>query len=146
MRYKVEVLQITDKKLINRYPSLEDVKKAIDDYSEGFKGIVILHDTLYDYNYDTSGTNYHKVDSTFSIGHIESSVIEDNTLYIDIDVSKDLNLNKKYICFYRANMESMARLNDKTLSITDLFAVDLVIVADSEISENMRFSEISVIE
>ena len=88
MRYKIEVLTVTDEKISNRFPSLEDIKKSIDDYSEGFKGLIILHDTLYDYSYDISGSNYHTVDTTTAIGHINSTIIENDKLYINVDLTK----------------------------------------------------------
>lgn len=145
MNYKIElkIPGINGLDEYNRMPGLNDIKIALDKYSYGQKGIIILHDTMYAYKYDTqANTNYHNVDSRQVIGRVYDTIIDQDKIYIHVDVKTDMiDLNEQYICFFRAQMESETLLN-KQLKITNLFAIDLVHVLEQEKTEKMEFSTI----
>lgn len=136
--FKIELKNITELRKadgsINRYPPVGELKKFLVMYMESGQGIVILHDSFYDYQYDTKLSNYHKVDSHNVIGHIVDVLTDENEekIYLIVEFNDTFNAKKEYICYYRANLESDPREKDRTLKITDLFAVDLITIAESE--------------
>lgn len=124
--YKVEI-KTNDS--IKRMPDIREVKRAIDEYCVGFNGVVIHHNSYYDYNYDTSLKDYHVVDSNNIIGQVVSTVIEDGKLFGIMDLTDDFNSDRNYICFYRANMQSQ---DSSRFEITNLFAVDLIEIKQND--------------
>lgn len=150
MRLKIEVQNSGSEDArrnhtITRLPSAEALKEAIENYIHTGNGAVILHSSLYDYRYDTKLADYHKVDSISIAGHIFEVTVENGIVYVNIELNDDININKKYICFYRATMESDPNLADRTLVITNLFSVDLITVLDSELSENTNLSSFEIL-
>ena len=119
--FKIELKNITELRKadgsVNRYPPVGELKKFLVMYMESGQGIVILHDSFYDYQYDTKLSSYHKVD---------------DKLYLIVEFNDTFNPEKDYICFYRANLESDPREQERTLKITNLFAIDLITIAESE--------------
>ena len=144
MWYKVEVRTKASKDVINRFPSLEELQEAVEYYIERGQGIVNFHTSMYEYTYDTMLNDYHRVDSNNVIGHIVHTLIENDKFYIIVDFSKEFDPEKNYICFYRSIMQANPKETDRTLHITNLFAVDLVTVLDSELKENLNLSEVTV--
>lgn len=126
-----------------RYPLLEEAKDALISYITLGQGIVTLHRSFYEYQYDTKLNAYHKVDSTVIIGQIRNAFIENDKLFVTVDVNDTYNLDKKYICFYRATLQSEPHSTDRRLRITSLFAVDLIVILDNEIDQ---ISELSIVE
>lgn len=147
MRVKVEVKVPTDKGAIKRMPSNEEIKDALDHYCIGFNGVVIYHSSLYDYQFDTQGSDYHSVDSIVIIGHIESTLVEKDKVYSIIEVGDEktvepILMENKYICFFRAQMQANPKSTDRTLHISNLFAVDMIHVLESEMTDSLELSEI----
>jgi hypothetical protein len=131
---------------IKKLPTPEILKEALDNYIETGKGAVVLHSSLYDYRYDTKLSDYHNVDSISVAGHIKKTTIEDEEVYAFIELNDDVDANKRYICFYRATMQSDPAMDDRTLRITNLFAVDLIRVLDTELTDNTQLSSFEVVE
>lgn len=135
--FKIELKNITELRKadgsVNRYPPVGELKKFLVMYMESGQGIVILHDSFYDYQYDTKLSSYHKVDSHNVIGHMLDVIVEnDDKLYLIVEFNDTFNPEKDYICFYRANLESDPREQERTLKITNLFAIDLITIVESE--------------
>lgn len=126
-----DLLTLSDGKM-GRYPNIYELKKFLESYIDLGQGIVILHDSFYDYKFDTKLSSYHTVDSSHVVGHVIKVLLEDEKIYLVIEFNETFNPEKHYICYYRANLESDPRLSDRTLKITNLFAIDLITIADSE--------------
>lgn len=137
---------------LNRIPSLERIQSAINDYSEGFKGLVVLYESLYDYRYDTKNTSYTSVDSNQVIGNIRNTEINNDKLYLIIGVndsiikSRRAMLDKRLICFFRSNMQSIPGSKSATFDKLNVFAVDIIVVGDNETINNDYLSEIVILE
>lgn len=153
MRYKVEVSSQkpynpldADSVAANRFPPLTEIKSELEQYIKDGQGLIILHKSLYEYRYDTRLTDYHRVDSIGTIGHIDSVVIENGKLFIIVEMNDNFVPDKKYICFYRSTMQSDPLSTDRTLHISHLFAVDLVTVLETELTDSITLSTIEVYE
>lgn len=116
-----------------RLPYPEDLKAAIDQYMTLGQGVVVYHNSFFDYKYDTKLNNYHNVDSISVAGHVIESVVEDNQVYVYIDLNEEINKDESYLCFYRATMQSDPQMPDHTLKITNLFSIDLIHIEQKEI-------------
>ena len=143
MKYKIELKTNIVNDGYKRMPSLEDIKLVIDKYSFGFKGIVLFHDSLYDYTFDTKLNNYHNVDSNMVIGNITKTIIEDNKLYLIVDCVKDLDLDEKYICTFRAKLKSSIKNDKFVFDSIEMISVDLIIVEKNVTVLEKDLSEIT---
>lgn len=140
MKYKIELkTKITNDKS-NRMPSIEKMKDIIDEYSVGFKGIILLHDSLYDYRYDTKLQGYHSVDSNTVIGRTTSTVIEDGKLYLIVDCIRELDVNNQFICTFRSKLESKS--GNVTFDSINVFAIDLISIGENENVSKENLSEV----
>lgn len=130
-----------------RGPSLETIQKHLEYYCAGFRGIIVLHDSMYNYMYDTKSLRYYNtVDSVNIIGHIESSVIENGKLYIIAILDDEkFDSTKDYLCVYRAEMRTNPE-NNKELMVLNFFSVDLINVEINERTPAMVFSDITKVE
>ena len=140
MNYKIELKTTVLNDKSNRMPSIERFKDIIDEYSVGFKGIVLLHDSLYDYRYDTKLQGYHSVDSNTVIGRVTSTVIEDGKLYLIVDCIRELDTNKQFICGFRSKLESKS--GSVTFDSVNVFAIDLVSIGENENVPKENLSEV----
>lgn len=130
-----------------RGPTLETIQHCVEEYCSGFRGIIVLHDCMYNYSYDTRSLRYYNtVDSINIIGHIESSIIEGDKLYlIAILDDEKFDNTKDYICTYRAEMQTNP--NDyNELLIINFFSVDLVTIEPDEKKPSMVLSTIELID
>lgn len=148
MRYKLSIK--TPRRNINddtdqRGPSLKSIQEKLRQYSVGYNGVIVLHHSMYDYQYATRRLLYYaSVDSSGIVGHIEDVVIENDTVYL-IAILDDLRFDstKDYICTYRAMMQSDPTKNNE-LMIVNLFSVDLILIQPEEKLESMILSTISI--
>ena len=107
--FKIELKNITELRKadgsVNRYPPVGELKKFLVMYMVSDRGI----------------------------GHMLDVIVEnDDKLYLIVEFNDTFNPEKDYICFYRANLESDPREQERTLKITNLFAIDLITIAESE--------------
>lgn len=141
MKYKIELkTKIFNDSQKKRMPSLERIKEAVDAYSKDGKGLIVKHDSIFDYHYNTRVDGYNTVDSLAVIGHITDSVIEDDKLFLIVNINNNETLDYKCICFFRSRMQNTADNEDNTFNLFDIFAVDLI--ATNLISEE----NVSVVE
>ena len=141
MKYKIELkTKIFNDSQKKRMPSLERIKEAIDAYSKDGKGLIVKHDSIFDYHYNTRVDGYNTVDSLAVVGHITNSIIEDDKLFLIVNINNNETLDYKCICFFRSRMQNTADNKDNTFNLFDIFAVDLI--ATNLISEE----NVSVVE
>lgn len=129
-----------------RLPAPWGLMNKLIEYASGNKGMVLYHNSLYEYRYDTKLNNYHSVDSIVSIGNIADVQMIDGKVFIILDCINEMGLdvNERYICFYRAVMEpGMRRPNIRRLQFTNLFAVDIIHINEDELTDKM---ELSIVE
>ena len=147
MLYKVELKTKQTSELPNRYPTLSETKDALEEYIHTGQGIVSLHRSFYDYHWDTELSDYLKVDSIETVGHITQVFIEnEQKIFLLIDFNETFEPKDEYICFYRATMQPNPKEQDRRFHISNLFAVDLVTILESEKTENMELSSIKLVE
>lgn len=142
MLYKIELKTITNDTK-NRMPTLNKVKQYIDDYADGNNGVIVYHTSFYEYRYDTRIAYYDHVDSHGIIGHVVSSMIEDEKLYIVADINENFVPEGQFICAYRAIMDSSVESNDIDFDQFHLFAIDLIHIAEDE---SMTIEKLSNVE
>lgn len=141
MKYKIELkTKIFNDSQKKRMPSLEKIKEAIDVYSKNGKGLLVKHDSVFDYQYNTRVDGYNTVDSLAVVGHITNSVIEDDKLFLIVNINNNESLDYKCICFFRSRMQNTADNEDNTFNLFDIFAVDLI-VANSVSEGNISIVE-----
>lgn len=150
MKYKISIknprVNINDD-TDRRGPTLTSIQEHLKQYSVGFNGIIVLHHSMYDYQYEIKYRRYYvNVDSSGIIGHIEQVIIEGDTIYLIAQID-DLrfDITKDYICTYRAMMQTDPA-NDKELMMVNLFSVDLILIQPDEKTETMTLSSISEYE
>lgn len=152
MMIKIELKTSMVNDPLNRIPSLEKIQSAMADYAQGFKGLVVLHESLYDYRYDTKTASYTRVDSNQVIGNIRNTEINNHKLYLIIDVNDSFIknrrtvLDKHLICFFRSNMQSVPGSKSVTFDKLNIFAVDIIVVGDNETVTEDYLSEIVILE
>lgn len=148
MLYKVELkTKMAPSVPVDRYPTLEEIKNAMEGYIHTGQGIVTLHRSFYEYRWDTELSDYLKVDSVETVGHIANVVNENNEkIFLLVDFNTAYEPTENYICFYRASMQSNPKDTDRRLHISNLFAVDLVTILEDEKTENMELSSIKLVE
>lgn len=147
--YKVELrthfTNATDV-MSGRFPSFQELKNAIDGYMVTGQGIVVIHKSLFDYRYDTESADYHKVDSAGIVGHILDTIIINNSgeqkVYLIIEFNDSFSVDKHYILYYRATMQTDPTQKDHRLHFTNLFVVDLITVLDKELTDNIQLSSV----
>jgi hypothetical protein len=124
MKYKIELITqiLTNASSVNIV--LHSLKKCVDDYANGGRGVIVGHDSLSDYIYDTTANKYNQVDTRGVIGHVVESVIENGRFYIIADINDDIVLSDKLICFYRSNIKDNQYIN--------FFAIDLITIEDKD--------------
>ncbi len=138
--YRLKLQAVSSSGAGDRLPSVSDLVTALEQYKELGQGVVIYHNSLYDYKYDTKLSDYTKVDSKQIVGHLLGEEIEDNQLFLIIEFNDTFDPERNCICFYRAIMESNPSSEDRRLKITNLFAIDYVAVLDSELTEYVTLS------
>lgn len=145
MKIKVELKTKLSNDELHRAPELDKLKEVVDEYSIGFKGAVVLHQSLYEYNYDTKNSSYDNVDKKSMIGHIESSDIENGKLFLIIDVSESLSVtDSKYICFFRSRMQTTTGSKSPVFDEIGLFSVDLIRIGENEDVKDEYLSEVII--
>lgn len=145
MKIRVELKTEVSNDEFHRIPDVEKIQKAIETYSVGFKGAVVLHKSLYEYRYDTRNMSYNDVDTRNIIGHIQSTEISENKLFLIIEVDDTFLQDAKYICFFRSRMETTPGANTPKFNEIDIFAVDLTMVGDSEEVKERYLSEVTIL-
>lgn len=130
-----------------RLPTQLELVMAIKEYASGSKGLVLYHDSFYDYQYDTKLNNYHAVDSIVTIGNITDVERKDGKVFIILDCNdeKPLDPSERYICFYRSVMESGLRSRSRRLKFTNLFAIDIIHIEEDEVTERMELSTVEAV-
>jgi hypothetical protein len=133
----VELLnrEVSEHTTVTRLPYAKDLKDAVDKYITTGQGVVVLHQSLYDYRYDTKLSDYHKVDSISIAGHVVASEVRGEKVFVTIELNDSVSTEKRYLCFYRAPMQSAPSMVDHTLMLTNLFSIDLITVLDKEVEE-----------
>ena len=145
MLYKIELKTISNDTK-NRMPSLKNIKKYIDEYSEGNNGVIVLHNSFYDYRYDTRIAYYDHIDTHGIVGHITSSLINLNKVYLIADINEDVTIEGEYVCIYRAIMSTSIESNNTLFDQFHLFAVDLIHIAEDESLSKDKLSSIEIYE
>lgn len=130
-----------------RLPTQSELMKKLKDYASGNKGLVLYHKSFYDYQYDTKLNNYHTVDSITTIGDITDVESNGSKVFIVIDCRENapIDPDERYICFYRAVMESDTGSKSRRLKFTNLFAVDIIRINEDEVTDKMEFSVVELI-
>ena len=146
MKIRIELKTKMTNDNLHRIPSLNVVKKAVDTYSVGFKGVVVLHDSLYDYKYDTRSAMYSTVDSRRVVGNIQSSEIMGEKLFLIVDVNGGFLQDKSCICFFRSQMQAIPGSNSATFDDLNIFVIDLIMVGDNEKVDEQYLSEVVVLD
>ena len=145
MLYKIELKTISNDAK-GRMPSLENIKKYLDEYSKGNNGVIVLHNSFYDYRYDTRIAYYDHVDTHGIIGHIISSSIEYDKIYLIADINEDVTIEGEYVCTYRAIMGTSIESDDTLFDQFHLFAIDLIHIAEDESLPKDKLSSIELYE
>lgn len=145
MILKIELKTDVTNDNLHRIPPLKQIKSAIDKYSEGFKGVVVLHESLYDYRYDTRGNSYTNVDSRQVVGSVMNTEINNDKLYLIIDVNETFDINKKVICFFRSNMQCSPGSKSLIFDELNIFVIDIINIGDTEDVTNERLSEVTML-
>lgn len=146
MKIRIELKTKMTNDNLHRVPSLTVVKKAVDAYSVGFKGVVVLHDSLYDYKYDTRSAMYSTVDSRHVVGNIQSSEITGEKLFLIVDVNEKFLQDSDCICFFRSQMQAVPGSNSATFDDLNIFVVDLIMIGDSEKVDEQYLSEVVILD
>lgn len=142
MNYEIELKVVDDE--LGRLSDNVALKIALEKYIEGFKGAVVLHESIYDYNYNTENNKYYDVDKLNIIGHVKRVIDRDDKIFLQIDISKELDLNINYICFYRASLEHIKTGTTEYNNI-NIYAVDLIKVLPTENVSDSNVSDITII-
>ena len=145
MKIKVELKTAVSNDTYHRVPDVSKIQKAIEEYSVGFKGAVVLHKSLYEYRYDTRNKFYNDVDTRNIIGHIHSTVIENEKLFLIIEVDDTFLQDAKYICFFRSRMEKTPDAKSTEFNEINIFAVDLTMVGSLEEIKERYLSEVTIL-
>lgn len=121
----------------SRLPIKEELVDALNKFKTTGQGLIVLHQSLYDYKYDTQLTGYKKVDSKTICGHLLRAELEDDKVYVIFEANEpDKLIGKNYICFYRAIMQTTVSDDDK-FHYENLFAIDLITIKDNEYLETL---------
>lgn len=142
MIYSIELKLVPANDKKNRMPNAKELKSIIDKYSEGNKGLVIGHDSFYDFQYDTMNTGYDTIDTTGAIGFIQSSFIEDDKLFLVININDNITISDRVILFYRAKLRNTNKDVSVTLNSVELIAIDLINIRPIE---TIKESNLSII-
>lgn len=147
MKIRVEVKNTMRNVSETRLPTQSELVKKLKDYASGNKGLVLYHKSFYDYHYDTKLNNYHTVDSIATIGDVIDVVATGDKVFIVVDCREDaiFDPDERYICFYRAVMESGTNSKSRRLKFTNLFAVDIIHINEDEVTDKMEFSTVELI-
>ena len=129
MKYKVEIKTTFDDES-GRAPMLNTINDGINAYCKNHKGYVIKHDSFYDYRYDTSQSDYHTVDERSINGIAIGSRIEDDKVFVTMDIGDNVEVPAKCICFYRAKMSSSTI--GGVLDTMQILAIDLIEIRPSD--------------
>jgi len=132
--------------IASRFPSIQELKDALDGYRIHGQGIVVNHSSLFDYRYDTESSDYHKVESAGTIGIMQSSIIIDDKIYLVIDFNENFDPEKNHILYYRATVQTNPQSQDHKLHFSNLFAIDLITVLDKEMTDTIQLSTIELYE
>ena len=146
MKIRIELKTKMANDNLHRVPSLNVVKKAVDTYSVGFKGVVVLHDSLYDYKYDTRSAMYSTVDSRQVVGNIRSSEITEEKLFLIVDVNDKFLKGRDCICFFRSQMQAVPGSNSATFDDLNIFVIDLIMIGDNEKVDEQYLSEVTILD
>ena len=144
MKIKVELKTGVSNDEFNRFPNIDKIKEEIDKYSIGFKGAIVLHKSMYEYMYDLK-ESYNDVDKKNIIGHIDDIEKENGKLFLIIETPDTFLQDKKYICFFRSKMETTPSANTSKFDEINIFAVDLIMIGESEDIEEQYLSEVYII-
>lgn len=145
--YKIQLLTNLSEQAKKRFPPIEELDSAIKEYKQNGYGIIIKHDSLYDYQYDTKLSGYHVVDSKNISGHIVSHKLENNKIFLYIELNKPEDfIGKNLICLFRATMQTDPTKNDPKLHYKNLFVVDLVEIQDNEFEDYLPISQIEEVD
>lgn len=130
-----------------RLPTPSELVVKLKDYASGNKGLVLYHKNFYEYQYDTKLNNYHTVDSIATIGDITDVERDGDRVFIIIDCREaaQLDPDERYICFYRAVMESGSNSKSRRLKFTNLFAVDIIHIDEDEVTDKMELSTVELV-
>lgn len=147
MQYRVELKTIIANDKDKRYPSIETIKKSIDEYSLNERGFIVYHSSMHDYEYDLSLiSGYDKIDSTGIIGIITESNIINDKLYLDIITNDNFEIpTDKIICFFRSTAKTTPQNRSKDFDVFNIVAVDIVGVLDSDEIDDSKLSEMQIL-
>lgn len=142
MIYSIELKLVPANDTKSRMPNAKELKPIIDKYSEGNRGLVIGHDSFYDFQYDTMNTGYDTIDTTGAIGFIQSSFIEGDKLFLVININDNITISDRVILFYRAKLRNTNKDVSVTLNSVELIAIDLINIRPKE---TIKESNLSII-
>lgn len=130
-----------------RLPTQSELVEKIKVYASGSKGLVSYHNSFYDYQFDTKLNSYHSVDSIVVIGSIADVELVEDKVFIILDCKDEtpLDVDERYICFYRAVMESGLNSKSRRLKFTNLFAVDIIHINEDEVTDKMELSIVELV-
>ena len=130
MRYKIELKSVFINDETGRGPTLDTLKNSIKAYCKNHKGYIIKHDSFYDYRYDTMQSGYPVVDERKIYGTAIGVKIENNKVFVDIEIGDNIEIPDKIILFYRAKMSSSNIYG--VLDKLEIIAIDLIEVRPSD--------------
>lgn len=142
MIYSIELKLVPANDTKNRMPNAKELKSIIDKYSDGNRGLVIGHDSFYDFQYDTMNTGYDTIDTTGAIGSIQSSFIEGDKLFLVININDNIIISDRVILFYRAKLRNTNKDVSVTLNSVELIVIDLINIRPTE---TIKESNLSII-
>lgn len=130
MKYRVELKSTFDGDENGRAPILESINYAINEYCRNHKGYITKHDSLYDYRYDTIQSDYNTIDERGICGIATGSRIEDDKIFVTMEIGDNVEVPEKCICFYRAKMSSSTI--GGVLDTIQILAIDLIEIRPSD--------------
>ena len=130
MRYRIELKSIFANDETGRGPTLDTLRDSIKAYCQSHKGYIIKHDSFYDYRYDTMQTGYSVVDERKIYGTAIGAKIEDDKIFVNIDIGDNIKVPDKNILFYRAKMSSSTI--GGVLDNMEIIAIDLIEIRPSD--------------
>ena len=143
MLYKIELKTLPENAPSRVTLGPKELKTFLDKrYSyENDEAIVIGHDSLYDFLYDTANTGYDKVDSLGVVGTIRETMIEDDKLFLTVKLNEGVEISDRVILFYRSTIKSIPLKYGGTWDI-EIIAVDLINIRPSDNVDDDKLSTI----
>lgn len=130
LKGRLEIKAVNDE--YNRIPPLEELVEIINSSSVGFNLTVVHHESLYDYNFDTKESTYNVIDSRQVVGHVESAVVENDEIYLILDLDTDFDVEQEFIIIPRASLKSTPGSDSIVFDEINIFCIDIITIGDTE--------------